>query len=762
MQPTAMTDPMDSEEKGEAPPFESAGVAVQVEHDPDEIPETAEEIEARIQGSLRDEVALCEQFIDSDISIDRAQATRYYRGDDFGDEEEGRSQMVMPIVRDAVRATLPGLMKTFFGGQNVVEFSAAGNGPSSQDSQDADDATATVNHVILNQNEGWLLFYGVFKDALRNKTGWVTWWQDKSPKVSGCTYSGVTEEQLQAYASVQEEGEDVQIVNKKQVGENPGQPGPPQPVMMTDPATGQPRATSQMQPGQPGPPVPVYEYTIRVVTSKKQNRTCVDSVPPEEIIYSRESSSIDGHRRPRLIGRRRSATRSEMQGLGISEEFLDENAGVSNTLSWNTERLTRQPLSSAMQSLELTGTEDQRTSTLYDLYYCVDMDGDGISELRHIVAVGENVKIWSNEYADEVPLALFCPDPEPHLMVGLSQADSLMDLQLMWSHVMRDVMDSLKLSIFPRTAYVEGQANVDDVLNTEMGAAIRMRAPGMVQPFTHDFTGQQAFPLFDLFDKIQERRTGVSAATMGMDGSALQSTTAGAAQASISASQQMIELIARIFAETGMKRVFKGVLRLVRDNQDSEMQFRLNGRNYKVNPSKWGELDVGIDTGLGVGSESTKLNALTAHADYLQGQLGSMGIDNPMSSLVELYNTRKKILEIAGIRDIQRYMRDPSAPASQGKQIQSPQSPEQVVADAEIKIKGRVEDRQTLAIILEDERVREKQDQDLYLGAAEISGKYGTQVDMQAIKAMMHSEKLAAAHTLAIQTQPAAPDAPGG
>jgi hypothetical protein len=329
-----------------------------------------------------------------------------------------------------------------------------------------------------------------------------------------------------------------------------------------------------------------------------------------------------------------------------------------------------------------------------------------------------------------------------------------MDLQLMWSHVMRDVLDSLKLSIFPRTAFVEGQANVDDILNTEMGGAIRMRAPGMVQPFNHEFAGQKAFPLFDLFDKIQERRTGVGAATMGMDGSALQSTTAQAAQQSISASQQMVELIARIFAETGMKRTFKGVYQLLVENEDHEMQFRLNGRDYTVNPSKWGDLDIAIDTGLGLGSEATKLQALSAHAEYISSTLGAMGIDNPMASLQELYNTRKKMLEIAGIRDIQRYMRDPGMSMQQGKKIQSPKSPEQTVADAEIQIKGRIEDRQTLSIILEDDRVREQQIMDLALRAADIAGKYGTQVDVQSIRALMAREKHDADATLAAQAPP--------
>lgn len=724
---------------------------------------TAEEQDKAVQGALINEIGQCEMFIDQDQSLDRAKATKFYRGDYFGDEEEGRSSIVMPIVRDVIRATLPGLMKTFFGGQNVVEFTAAGNAPSPDASGEATDATATVNHVLLNQNDGFSMFLGVFKDALRGRTGWLTWWYDKSNVVKACTYSRVSEEQMQAYASVSDEHEDIQVIGKTKVGTQQV-PGPMEPGTAPDPVTGEPRMTGQMVPGAPMQQ-DVYEYTLRVITKQPRNQVCVDSVPPEEIIYSRESASIDGHRAPRLIGRRRMVTQSYCVGLGISEDFLEKHAGISNALSMNPERLARQPNQAAFGPGNAEGTDDQRFITLYDLYYRIDQDQDGISELRHIIAVGDNKSIWSNEYANDVRLALFCPDPEPHLMVGLGQSDSTMDLQQMWSHVMRDVLDSLKLSIFPRTAYVEGQANVDDILNTEMGGAIRMRAPGMVTPFSHEFAGQKAFPLFDLFDGIQERRTGIGAATQGMDGSALQSTTAQAANQSMAASQQQVEMIARIFAETGMKRLFMGVLTLLKENQDHEMQFRLNGRDYKVSPQKWGALDVTIDTGLGLGSQEVKLQALTAHAADIKESFSSMGMNNPIASLTELYNTKKRILEIAGIRDIQRYMRDPALAQQNNAQVQPPVSPEQTVADAEVKIKGRVEDRETLKIILQDDREREKQIADEYLQAANIQGQWGTPVDVAHIRLLQEREKADAAHILAVQTaipnpQPDAPTGP--
>ncbi len=89
-------------------------------------------------------------------------------------------------------------------------------------------------------------------------------------------------------------------------------------------------------------------------------------------------------------------------------------------------------------------------------------------------------------------------------------ADVVMDIQRIKSNVQRGILDSLAQSIHPRTAIVEGQANMEDVLNTEVGAVIRMRAPGMVQPFTTPFVGQAAFPMLDYLDDIKQTRTGIS------------------------------------------------------------------------------------------------------------------------------------------------------------------------------------------------------------------------------------------------------------
>ena len=151
---------------------------------------------------------------------------------------------------------------------------------------------------------------------------------------------------------------------------------------------------------------------------------------------------------------------------------------------------------------------------------------------------------------------------------------------------MRDTLDSLGHAIFPRMGIVEGQVNIDDVLNTDIGQPIRMRAPGMVQPFTVPFVGKEAFPVLSYLDESKENRTGVSKASAGLNADALQSSTASAVSATMSGAQGRIELICRHFAD-GMKDLFKLVNSLVIKNQEGQDVMRLNNEFIPVDPRYW-------------------------------------------------------------------------------------------------------------------------------------------------------------------------------
>ena len=84
-------------------------------------PMDEEEFRSRVRMAIEDAAT----YIDTYIAPERENAMSYYLGNDFGDEEEGRSQVVMTEVRDTVLAMLPSLLRIFTGGDIVTTFVCA-------------------------------------------------------------------------------------------------------------------------------------------------------------------------------------------------------------------------------------------------------------------------------------------------------------------------------------------------------------------------------------------------------------------------------------------------------------------------------------------------------------------------------------------------------------------------------------------------------------------------------------------------------------
>lgn len=689
--------------------------------------------ELALHAALSADIEDAATFIDTEIGPLRALATRFYHGEPFGDEEPGRSQFVMPLVRDTARATLPSLIRIFCGSKRVVEFDPGAIGTE----QFAEDATETVNYVLMRQNKGFQILWSGFKDALVRKTGWIKWWWDDSTQVTTRVFTGVSEDQLLAAHETLEPTEQIEVKEKTQVGERPVQVGEV-PAIVQDPRTGQPVQVMQPVMGVE----PVFEYTMHVIKRAKRNQVRVAHIPTDELLICRDAVDEDTSR---LVAHRTLLTRSELVAMGIPESELEDIAFGDSTLESNEERLARQPGAYRHITAHQGGTPDQQKVIFYDCWYLTDFDGDGISELRHVWAIGPEKKVVRNEPIDEVQIALLCPDPEPGTAIGLSQADSVMDLQTLVSHILRDILDSLKASIFPRTAYVEGQVNTDDVLNTEIGAAIRMRQPGMVQTLDIPFSGEKAYAMLDRLESIREQRTGVSRSSMGLDPGALQSTNQIAVTAAVTGAQAQVELIARIFAETGLSRLFRGILKLLTRHQDRRMQFRLNGRQFDVNPAEWDpNMDVVVDTGLGTGMSDQKLGILQGVAATQVTAMEKLGPDNPLCSLQEFYNTQRAILRIGGFPDVHRYFRDPAQAVAAGKQIQPPgPSPEQVLAEAQVEIERSKAEQAAFATILEDDRKRDEMEINALLEIYKIQAQYNTHMDVASVKAFMDERRAA-------------------
>jgi hypothetical protein len=679
-----------------------------------EIPEEEVMTDEELQGIISAEITDSISFIDEDVAPIRAQATEYYLGEPFGDEEDGRSQVVSTDVRDTVKAMLPSLMRVFFGPERVVEFMP--NGP--EDVAAAEQATDYIDYVFKKDNPGFTVLHSAFKDALIRKTGVIKYWWDESTEVKAEHFSMLDEGSMMMLT----QDPDVEISAVREY-----------------PMPGLPPQTDAMGIMLPQPMM----YDVEIKRRVKSGKVRVEALPLEEFLIDRRAKSIDD---ATFVGHRAMKTVSELVAMGYDFEEVSEQAGDNYEFDTNQEYQARNPYSVVRGS---TNPDPSTQHVLYiEGYVKVDFDGDGIAELRRICTIGSSHKVLKNEIVDERQFAAFCPDPEPHTFFGMCPADDTMDIQRIKSNVQRGMLDSLAQSIHPRTAIVEGQANLEDVMNTEVGAVIRMRAPGMVQPFNIPFVGQAAFPMLEYLDEVKQSRTGISKAAAGLDADALQSTTKAAVSATVNAAHQQIEMIARIFAETGLRRLFRGMLKLVVENQDKERIVRLRNKFIPIDPRSWDVgMDVTVNVGVGDGTLEDRMNMLSSIASRQEMIIQQAGPNNPLVTLGQYANTLKKMLEMGGFKDTMNYFNalpidfQPEAP-------QPKPTPEEILANvqaqsiqADIQKKAAELELKREEMIRADDRERDRIEQDGILRRYEMELKYNTQIQTAEINAALNKDR---------------------
>jgi len=700
-----------------------------------DIASTEQMDDSELQGIITSDLEDAISYIDSDLSPIRAKGTEYYRGDPFGNEEEGRSQVVAMEVRDTVSAMMPSLMRVFFSTENVVEYIPRGP----EDVKGAQQATDYANLIFTSDNNGFMTTYALFKDALVRKCGIAKYWWEEEEKVRIEEYSGLDDQTLQILS---QENAEVKIVVSY--------PDPSISQEMIDQVNAQAMAA-----GQPAPPVPMI-HDVQIKRVIKDGRVRIMAVPPEELVIDRRARSFED---AAIIAHRQMLTVADLIAMGYDEDEVRDNL-TSNDLDSNEEFLARQPLNNITGNNNTTNPMMQRV--LYvEAYSRVDYDGDGIPELRKICCMGSGYNIVRNLPASYIPFVDFPCDPEPHTspLESMSIFDITHDLQEIKSEILRNTLDSLAQSIHPRTAIVEGQVNIDDVLNNETGAVIRMRAPGMVQPFNTPFVGQAAFPMLDYVDQIKEDRTGMSKAAMGLNADALQSSTKAAVAATISASQGRIELTSRILAE-GMKKLFKGILFLITTHQDKPRMVRLRNEWVQIDPRAWdNSMDVSINIGLGQGDVNERLQGLMMILQKQEQALSTMGADNPFVTMTQFSRTLRKIVELSGFKDASQYFKDVPEGYMPPQKPERP-TPEQVLAQvqaesiqADIQKKAAELELKRDQMIRDDDYRRDQLAQDLMLKKYELELKYGVQISTAEIEARQAMDREALIQQSALMAQ---------
>ena len=606
--------------------------------------------EDELASKLSQEIEQATGHMNSELSGQREDNMKYYLGEKFGNEIDGRSEIVTTDVRDTVEYIMPSLMRIFTTHQNVAEFEPQGP----EDVEMAKQATDYVNYVFNRQNNGFKVLYDVFKDALISKTGIVKHYWEEKIEVSTEHYENLTEIEYQAVLA-NDELEVLQhtekIVQEAQLDEN---------GMMISPE--------------------IISHDLKAKRTKTGGQVRVVSVPPEEFLISRRAVDIES---AQFICHRVKKSVSDLILEGYDPKVVENMPSYSQSQAeYNEERLARFSYDDdAIPPDEGSGAN--RKIWLDECYTHIDFDGDGIAELRKITKGGN--EILENIEIDYIPFSTICPLPIPHKFYGMSVADTVKDIQLIKSTIVRNILDNMYLTNNARYAVLAGQVELDDLLTSRPGGIVRMRAPGAVTPLPTPQISPDAFNMVRYLDQVREERSGVSKMTQGLNPDVLTShVTSGAISAATESAMQRTELIARIFAETGIKDVFRCIYQLVQRYEDREKMVFLNNRFVPIDPSKWKDkLNCTVNVGVGSGSQQSKMQTMSSIMNIMQGLVQNGG----MGSLVtpqNIYNAVSEFMAQSGYKNSDMFVSNP-------QMMPPPQPPQPSIEEKVQQQKAQVE-----------------------------------------------------------------------
>jgi hypothetical protein len=604
----------------------------------------------KLKSILDSEIDDAIGYLETETTDERQKALEYYLGEPYGNEVEGKSQIVTREVAEAVDGALPQLMRVFTASDDAVIFEPINQG----DEDKAEQATLYVNHIFNKDNNGFEIMHDWFKDALLQKVGVVkAYWDDKTD-VTKEKYYGLNDDELTMIMQdpeVEVVEQDSTIVQEAQF----------------DPMTGM-----QISPA-------MSSHDVKVKRTIDLGKVVVENVPPEEFLISKRARTISD---APFVAHRKMVTRGELIAMGYDEDTV-YSLPTGDALEFSPERIARYTRGEQPSDMD-SDDESMQLVEYYECYLKTDYDEDGIAEMRRVCYAG--TEILHNEECDYVPFHSICPIPIPHKFYGHSLADRAMDIQLIKSTITRQMLDNLYLTNNYRVGAVEGQVNLDDLLTSTAGGVVRMKNPNAIVPLSVQSNASQSFPMLQYLDEIQAKRTGVSDASQGLNPDILQNVTATAVSAMQSASQGKVELISRIFADTGISSLFKGILQLVCKYQQKERILRINNKYVAFDPREWShEYNISVNVGLGTGSKQEQLATMQMILDKQEQVIQQYGLANPLVNLKQYRDTLAKFVQMAGFKDDSQFLMEVTEEqaqqmAQQQAQAQQNQSNPQVEA----------------------------------------------------------------------------------
>ena len=654
-----------------------------------------------ILSVLSREIHNASGYIGGELVARRKKSLEYYLGMPLGNEQEGRSQVVSNDVMDTVESLMPSLMKIFTSGDNV--FQCEGVGP--EDEEMARQASDYINHVFLKENNGFTALYCAFKDALIQKNGILKVYWDSANKTEREEYTRLTDDEFNDLVSDSQ----VEVKNHSEYEES-----------ITDDR------------GQEIDKVTLHDVVIH--RTSLYGGVKIEPVPPEEFLIERRCKDLHS---ANFVCHRTNKTKTELVEMGFDPDVV-EGLPTGDPDFYTEDKFVRH------QNVDFShGDNTGDTSTedvlIHECYVKMDLDDDGKAELVKIIVAGDGKHLLDIEEIDTIPFISMTPVIMPHRFHGRSIAELVEDIQLIKSTVMRQMLDNMYLTNNNRVAIQDGQVAMDDLLTNRPGGIVRTKQPpqNVMMPIQAQPITDQASGMLGYLDAVKESRTGVSKTAQGLNPDSLNNKTATGMNQVLTQSQMRMELIARIFAETGVRDLGLKLFELICKYQQKEKIVRIRGKYIPMRPYEWKDrVNVTVRVGLGTGSKEQQLILINA---ILERQMQAINLQQnvygPMVNLRNIYNSLKKLVENAGLSSIEPFFMDPEVGAAQMPPL-PPKPPTEFEKVTLAQVQGENQ-RAVMKNNVEMKRIEAQMRQqllDFELKIKDLELKYGTKIDELELK----------------------------
>jgi len=636
-----------------------------------QIQETYKQSEDILRMSLSNDAVL--QYIKSDI--DEAKGyfesqvypqvkTRYdvYNASDeyYSDKMprlHSKSKIVSTDVADVVEWIMPKLMHIFFNSDDVVSVT----GRREEDDQKAQVFQDLLNYQINVLNNGFMTFYRWFKDALITGIGIVKCYWERKYEYSDTYTEYLSEERIQEF----EANPEVEIISKSDFYNADKSNNKKDVVDNSDNVAASENAS---------PITRIYEVRYKVKKIVK-DRPVIENIPITEFLFDPTARDLD---EAKYVIHKKQVTVDYLRqkaDAGIYKKNAVENA-IENALEAEQDQYTVSYLVSNKTDYLTNNNNEYDTPrkkiTLYECYEKLDINNDGkLEDVIVTVAQDEILRIEENTYGRH-PFFALTPHIEPYKVIGKGYADIIGQLQDLKTAILKELVINLALSNESKLLVREDAFYVEDFLNNRPFVRIRQNVPNIhnvIVPINPKPVHQLTMPMLEYIDFIRENRSGITRYSQGLDGRALNHTATGISMI-MDASNQRLELIIRIFAETGIKSLFRFLVSINQKFVSQSFVIRLFNRQLEISPDDLqGDFDLVVNASITRGTPDQQMQAIQMMLQTTMQVLMPLGL----ADATKVYNLVKIMYEKLGYKNVDDFVVSPEQLQQQQQQMMAMQ-----------------------------------------------------------------------------------------